>query len=1069
MKKFLLTGVMALGVGLSAQTNIAGYSFAKSTGATYTPITGGTVFASGTYDNTVSSAITLSSPFPFGETTVTTCYISTNGFITFGAAPSTTNYTPLSTLDTGTLGAVAAFGQDAGTDPTTNTTAAPEIRYQDLGTEFVIQYKDHANYFNRSTEKLNFQIHLVYATGEINIIYGNNTNPGTSTSGSTPQVGIRGNSVTYASNVNNLMVGNVPAGTTCDWSKAVTGNANSSTMLFSGTTNANVKIPTGLKYTWTPGTQLPVRTFAATTAVTNNAATLSWTAPTGATAYNIQYRVLGSCDWTNFSGNPVSATTATLTGLAQNTTYQVQVQALNGSVQSIYSNIPNLAGTGNGYVTAGSFTTSLNCASTVTGLTSSAVTPDAATISWAASTTPPGNGYEYYYSTSSTAPTITTTPSSSTGAGIVTANLSGLTPGTTYYYWIRGNCNATDKGVWSSSGTFATPSLCPTVSAPASGALDVSSTPTITWTSINGVTGYKLRVGTTAGGTDVLNNVDLGNVTSYTFASPLNLATKYYYSVSGYTANTPSATCSERVFTTVCGVENAPTANQAFSSFVPTCWSVAKGAVAANSTLTYGASKWASATGFGNAGTNAGVKINLYGTNTGDWLISQPINLGNTAGVYRVKYKMAVTNYSGTTSQTTLGTHLVRMIISTDGGTTWSNTNILKTYTGAGSYSNTGQTETVNLTGYSGTVKIAFVASTSSTSPDVDFHIDDFVVEAIPACAEPTSLGANSITSSGATISWTAPATAPGNGYELYYSTSSTAPTSTTAPNITGITGNSQAISGLAPATMYYVWVRSICSAAATSPWSSPISFNTSCVAVTTLNENFDTTATGSLPVCWTSIGSNLTYATVTASSAVSAPNALYIYTFGTSTGMAATPELSNLQSGNYTLQFKGRANFTAGGIVQIGYLTNPADTSTFVVLGSYTSTSTTAVDNYSLDITGVPAGVNKLVFRHTGTPANSVLIDDITYQLNPSLATSETSVRNNGIKVYPNPFFDVLNISDVSNIKNILIADVAGRLVKTIANPSAQLHLGELQKGIYLVILEMKDGSKQMIKTIKK
>ena len=69
MKKLLLTCLMSLGLGLTAQTNIAGYSFAKSTGVSYTPITGGTVFASGTYDDAVSSAITLSSPFPFGGTT----------------------------------------------------------------------------------------------------------------------------------------------------------------------------------------------------------------------------------------------------------------------------------------------------------------------------------------------------------------------------------------------------------------------------------------------------------------------------------------------------------------------------------------------------------------------------------------------------------------------------------------------------------------------------------------------------------------------------------------------------------------------------------------------------------------------------------------------------------------------------------------------------------------------------------------------------------------------------------------------------------------------------------------
>ncbi|MGE8511835.1 MAG: fibronectin type III domain-containing protein, partial [Chryseobacterium culicis] len=510
MKKLLLSCLASLSMGVFAQTNVANYTFSKSTGVAYTSITGGTkLFPTGTnttYDNEVSAAIPLSSPFNFGGVAMTTCYVSANGFITFGAAPSGTNYTPMSSLGS-TTGAISAFGQDGGFLSTDSPQPAGnhEVRYEDLGTEFVVQWQDHANYHNRSTEKLNFQIRLVYATGEIKVIYGNCTDPGTSTSGSTPQVGIRGNSTTYASNVNSLMIGNVPSGTTCDWSKAVTASANNSTMIFSSTTNASVKIPAGLQYSWAPGTQAPVRTFAAATAITNNAATINWTAPTDATTYNVQYRAIGSCDWTNYSGNPVSAATATINGLTQNTTYQVQVQALNGAAQSIYSHIPNAAGSGSGYASAGSFTTTPNCASTVTGLSSSALTPEFATISWTASTTPPGSGYEYYYSTSSTTPNATVTPSGSVGAGVTTADLSGLTPSTQYYYWVRGNCNGTDKGIWSSSANFTTLGLCPTVTAPASSATGVSVTPTITWTAINGASGYKLKVGTTSGANDVLD------------------------------------------------------------------------------------------------------------------------------------------------------------------------------------------------------------------------------------------------------------------------------------------------------------------------------------------------------------------------------------------------------------------------------------------------------------------------------------------------------------------------------------------------------------------------------------
>ncbi|WP_294296938.1 fibronectin type III domain-containing protein [uncultured Chryseobacterium sp.] len=1040
-----------------AQTNVASYAFSKSTGATYTPITTGTkLFPSGTntsYDNEVSAAIPLSSPFTFGGTAVTSVYVSANGYITFGAAPSGTNYTPLSTLGS-TTGAISAFGQDAGSS--TATGAAPEISYLDSPTEFIVQYKDHANYYNKSTERLNFQIRLTYATGAINIVYGTSTDPGTATSGINPQVGIRGNSVTYATNVSPLMIGNVPAGTTCDWSKAVTGNAETSTMLFSSTTNVNVKIPTGLQYTWTPGTQLPVRTFAATTAVTNAGATLSWTAPTGATAYNVQYRALGSCDWTNFSGNPVSATTASLSGLTQNTTYQVQVQALNGTSQSMYSHIPNLAGTGSGYATAGSFTTLANCASTVTGLASSAITPDTATISWTASTTAPGNGYEYYYSTSSTAPSSTTTPSGSVGAGVTTANLSGLVPSTLYYYWVRGNCNGTDKGVWSSSANFTTLSLCPTVTAPTANQTDVTTTPTITWTAIAGATGYKVIIGTTSGSNNIADaNVTTG--TSYSVSSALNNSTQYYYSVTAYTANTsaPATPCTVRSFVTTCTpvstlplVENfdSTATGSSTNTNAPVCWRYLEPA----SWSGYG---YVSSTYYTSAPRGYYI-YNSDATTAGGMLVSPQITILSN-GNNRVRF-MAMGGSSGYTVQ--VGT--------------LSNPADASTFTQISSVTLTGAMAqyTVNIPNGSNQY-LAFRHGVGGTYRSI--YLDDINIQAIPTCLEPTAITASNITTTTADVAWTAPSTVPANGYEIYYSTTNTAP-GTTTPASTTSTTTSKSLSQLSPSTTYYVWVRSACSANDKSEWSLSASFTTLCVGVTNLSENFDSTSSSGsiLPNCWSKLVTGTSSnAYVQASTVMSAPNNLYIYgNSATEPVIVKLPSITNLDTGNYAIKFKGRANYTAGGKIDVGYMTDPTNASTFVTLGTYTSTSNTTVDNYYLAITGVPAGVTTLALRNAGAPAYSVLIDDVIYNLASVLSTNNIAspVKEN-IKVYPNPFSDILNISDISNVKNVLVTDAAGRLVKTITNPSTQLHLGELKQGMYLVVLEMKDGSRQMIKTIKK
>ncbi len=86
------------------------------------------------------------------------------------------------------------------------------------------------------------------------------------------------------------------------------------------------------------------------------------------------------------------------------------------------------------------------------------------------------------------------------------------------------------------------------------------------------------------------------------------------------------------------------------------------------------------------------------------------------------------------------------------------------------------------------------------------------------------------------------------------------------------------------------------------------------------------------------------------------------------------------------------------------------------------------------------------------------------------TLGTSDIKVNSkNTIRLYPNPFSEVLNISDIANVKSVSVSDVSGRLVRTIENPSSELHLGELKQGMYMVTLFMKDGSKQTIKAIKK
>ncbi|AEH01692.1 T9SS type A sorting domain-containing protein [Lacinutrix sp. 5H-3-7-4] len=80
--------------------------------------------------------------------------------------------------------------------------------------------------------------------------------------------------------------------------------------------------------------------------------------------------------------------------------------------------------------------------------------------------------------------------------------------------------------------------------------VDVNENINFTWSNATGlVTGYKISLGTSSGATDVLNLLDVGNITTYNVGT-LNFATNYYVTITPYNANGDATGCSETTFTT---------------------------------------------------------------------------------------------------------------------------------------------------------------------------------------------------------------------------------------------------------------------------------------------------------------------------------------------------------------------------------------------------------------------------------------------------------------------------------------------------------------------------------------
>lgn len=108
---------------------------------------------------------------------------------------------------------------------------------------------------------------------------------------------------------------------------------------------------------------------------------------------------------------------------------------------------------------------------------------------------------------------------------------------------------------------------CPVISVPANGATNISVRPTFSWTGAAGAQSYKLSIGTTSGGTDILNNVTVSSGYIPAINTILSPNTKYYVKLIANNTIGDSLGCTESTFTTganplapYCGpiISNAP-------------------------------------------------------------------------------------------------------------------------------------------------------------------------------------------------------------------------------------------------------------------------------------------------------------------------------------------------------------------------------------------------------------------------------------------------------------------------------------------------------------------------------
>ncbi|WP_422080215.1 T9SS type B sorting domain-containing protein [Ulvibacterium sp.] len=92
---------------------------------------------------------------------------------------------------------------------------------------------------------------------------------------------------------------------------------------------------------------------------------------------------------------------------------------------------------------------------------------------------------------------------------------------------------------------------CTQLTFPADGDVDVSLSPDLEWDASPTATGYVILAGTSIGGHDILDNVDVDNVTEYSFDTDLPPLQNIHVAIIPYNDQGLNGSCAEVVFTTM--------------------------------------------------------------------------------------------------------------------------------------------------------------------------------------------------------------------------------------------------------------------------------------------------------------------------------------------------------------------------------------------------------------------------------------------------------------------------------------------------------------------------------------
>lgn len=465
------------------------------------------------------------------------------------------------------------------------------------------------------------------------------------------------------------------------------------------------------------------------------------------------------------------------------------------------------------------------------------------------------------------------------------------------------------------------------------------------WGAVPGADGYRLSIGTTSGGSETLNNADLGNVTSYSFAGNYN--TTYYYSLVAYNVIGDAVGCTINSFSTAadgCYCESAPGET------------------------------------FGNGITN--VKIGLT-----DFPIEFVTYSDNTL-IDAVDLPQNVTANVQITFETGSPYNAHIWVDFNDNYTFDSDEKVFTGVSASGSPAVLNASFPVPANAALGNHRMRIGTAdiyTGQSTPDPCYNswygiTLDFTVNIIPppSCLPPTDLSASTVLSDTATLAWSSEATS----FSIQYGEGTFSPGEGTV--VENITAASYDLSMLSANTAYQFYVQTDCGAGSLSPWAGPYSFTTACGAFGDFEEDFTVDTGVNAPTCWTVLIESTSPSAAVEVDAWS--DILQMYN-GSDTGanvMLITPILTDLPNGTHRIKFKA-TTYASNATLIVGTMSDPTDASTFTAVQTVDLPNNGSYSDFSVPFAS--SANNYVAFKHgLGTASMTLYVDDVVWEAVPQV-----------------------------------------------------------------------------------